>query len=155
MSAALAGLLALSACGFTPVYGPEGGGASLLGTIVLPKPSDDEAYEFNTRFEERMGRAGANPTMALTYRIETTEQDIGATSDGDITRNRIVGRVFYELRDANGGVLRASRTNAFTGYSTTGSTAATKAAARDARKRLMVILADQVIEDLILHASDL
>ena len=145
--------LALSGCGFTPVYGPGGTGNRILGRIALDEPETAAGYVFTRRFEERMGRA-AGP-----YRLETSfqvsEQDLGSTSAGVITRYRLLGRVFYTLRDADGQALIEGRTNAFTGYSTTGSTIATRAAEKDARERLMVLLADQVIDRLILEAADL
>lgn len=153
----LLGALSLGACGFAPVYGPQGGAGGLLNAVALPEPTGDAAFAFNRRFEERLGR-GTPPTppYALSLRLETTAQDIGATSAGNITRYRLIGRAFYALSDtATGATLRESRTNAFTGYSTTGSTVATRAAEEDARARLMVLLADQVIDDLLLYADTL
>ncbi|WP_425071148.1 LPS assembly lipoprotein LptE [Sagittula sp. S175] len=153
--AALLGLLVLAGCGFTPVYGPEGGGTQLLGAIALPAPGGDEAYIFNQRFEERLGRVRDTAIYDLSLQLQMTPQDIAITSTGNTTRVRLVGRAFFALKDkATGKVLHEGRTNAFTGYSTTGSTVATRAAYRDARERLMVILADQVIDDLILNAPD-
>ena len=145
--------LALSACGFTPVYGPGGSGAVLQGRIALADPDTPMAYAFTRRFEDRMGRASG--PYRLETRFQTTQQGIGGTSAGVTTRYRILGRVFYTLRDAEGTALVDSRTNAFTGYSATGSTVATRAAERDAQERLMVLLADQIIDQLILEAADL
>ncbi|MBV7394346.1 LPS assembly lipoprotein LptE [Mameliella sediminis] len=143
--------LALAACGFTPVYGPQGGGTALQNAVTLPEPANQASYAFNRRFEERLGRAGAGAPYSLDLRIQTDEQDMGSTSAGSTTRYRLVGRVFYSLVDtATGQTLFESRTNAFTGYSTTGSTVATRAAENDARGRLMVLLADQVIDGLLL-----
>ena len=42
---------------------------------------------------------------------------------------------------------------AFVGYSTNGSSAATQAAARDAERRLMHQLADEVIRDLMFYGA--
>lgn len=143
--------LALAACGFTPVYGPQGGGTALQSAVLLPKPGNENAYHFNRRFEERMGRAAPGAPYSLTLRIQTDDQDIGSTSAGNTTRYRLIGRAFFSLVDtATGATLFEGRTNAFTGYSTTGSTVATRAAETDASERLMVLLADQVIDDLLL-----
>ena len=152
----LGSALALSSCGFTPVYGPEGGGGKLLNAVALPDPGGDSQYMFNQRFQERLGVAHTGARYRLNVRIQTSEQDIGATSSGNITRIRLIGRAFYSLVDANTAeTLHDARTNAFTGFSTTGSTVATRAAQRDALERLMVILADQTIDDLILRAPEL
>lgn len=145
--------LALSGCGFTPVYGPGGTGNRLLGQIALDEPDTTAGYLFTRRFEERLGRSDG--PYQLETGIQVDEQDLGSTSTGVITRYRLLGRVFYTLRDADGQALIEGRTNAFTGYSTTGSTVATRAAERDAQERLMVLLADQVIDQLILEATDL
>ena len=152
----LLGALALpAACGFTPVYGPEGAGTRLLNALALPDPGGDNEYALNARLEERLGRAAPGAPYKLDYTLQTDAQDVGATSAGNITQVRLIGRVFYALKDAGtGAILRGHRTNAFTSYSTTGSTVATSAAKRDAEERLMVILADQMIDDLVLHAAD-
>jgi LPS-assembly lipoprotein len=150
----LAALLAgpvLAGCGFTPVYGPGGAGGRLQGRVALESPDAPAGYAFTRRFEDRMGRASG--PYRLETRLQTDQQDLGATSAGAITRYRILGRVFYALRDTDGTVLAEGRTNAFTGYSTTGSTVATLAAERDAQARLMVLLADQVIDGLLLNTD--
>ncbi|WP_417207445.1 LPS assembly lipoprotein LptE [Antarctobacter sp.] len=143
--------LALAACGFTPVYGPQGGGTALQNAVLLPKPNNEAAYYFNRRFEERMGRAGPGAPYSLSLILQTDDQGIGSTSGGNTTRYRLIGRAFFGLVDTGTGQTRfEGRTNAFTGYSTTGSTVATRAAETDAVERLMTLLADQVIDDLLL-----
>jgi LPS-assembly lipoprotein len=145
------GATALGACGFTPVYGPDGGGSALQGAVSLPDPKNAAGYHFNLRFEERLGRGGAGAPYTLGLQLQTDEQDMGSTSAGNTTRYRSIGRAFFTLVDtASGTTLLEGRTNAFTGYSTTGSTVATRAAQADAQRRLMVLLADQVIDDLLL-----
>ncbi|SMX40364.1 LPS assembly lipoprotein LptE [Maliponia aquimaris] len=145
------GALALGGCGFTPVYGPGGTAAGLQGAIALAEPKTENSYYFNRRFEERLGRAGAGAAYSLALQLQTDEQDLGSTSTGNTTRYRLIGRAFYTLKDSTTEAkLLEGRTNAFTGYSTTGSTVATRAARTDAERRLMVLLADQVIDDLLL-----
>lgn len=151
----LAGVVALTltACGFTPVYGPQGSGGPLQGSIKLNAPETRDNYQFNRRFEERMGHA-ANPLYDLKVELKTSELGQGATSSGNTTRFRVNGYASYSLSQDKA-VLLTGKTSAFTGYSNTGSTVATMAAQRDAYERLMIILADQVIDDLILQADDL
>lgn len=145
------GALALGGCGFAPVYGPQGAATGLQGSVALAEPKSENSYYFNRRFEERLGRAGAGAAYSLTLDLQTDEQDMGSTSAGTTTRYRLIGRAFYTLKDsASDAKLLEGRTNAFTGYSTTGSTVATRAARTDAERRLMVLLADQVIDDLLL-----
>lgn len=143
---------ALAACGFQPVYGPEGGGNRLLNRVTVKAPETRETYLFTRRFEERLGRGGAGG-YGLSVNITTNQKDLGSISSGEITRYRINGTASFVLSDANGTPIITDKTRAFTGYSTTGSTVATLSAERDAVERLMVILADQVIDALLL-ASD-
>lgn len=145
--------LLLSGCGFTPVYGPQGAGNRLLGQVSLQAPDTRDTHQFKRHFEERLGRVVAG-RYVLRVDISTDEQDMGGTSSGNTTRYRVNGDVDYSL--VEGKIVRLSgTTDSFTGYSNTGSTVATIAARRDAYARLMVILSDQVIDELLLSAPDL
>ncbi|WP_353473300.1 LPS assembly lipoprotein LptE [Salipiger sp. H15] len=153
---AACGALGLAGCGFTPAYGPQGGGQRLLGQIALVEPDSPNAYLFNRRFEERLGRAAPGAPYRLDTRLRTSTSGHGSLADGNTTRIRVVGDVSFTLRDAaTETALSSGDTSSFTGYSTTGSTAATQAAERDAEERLMVMLADRVIDRLLLAAADL
>ena len=147
--------LALGACGFSPVYGPQGTGARLQGQIAVEAPVKQVNYLLNRRIEERLGR-GAPGRYALSVRIVTESDGFGTTSDGSTTRYRLTGEANYVLRDIASNVVLAERkTVAFTGYSASGSNVATLAAERDATERLMVILADQIVDQLLLMSDDL
>ncbi|SNR65552.1 LPS assembly lipoprotein LptE [Puniceibacterium sediminis] len=151
LGAAAFGLLA--ACGFTPVYGPGGGADVLLGQIELDAPDTREGYLLTQRLEERLGR-GIGGAYALSYEINVDTEGLGTTSEGSTTRYQLLGKVTYTLRDAaTGAVLNSRDTSAFSGYSATGSNVATLAAESDATRRLMVILGDQMVDQLILWAS--
>ena len=50
----LISLAALGGCGFTPVYGPQGGGSALLDNVALPEPDSPEQYLLHRRLEERL-----------------------------------------------------------------------------------------------------
>ena len=141
----LLGALALSGCGFAPVYGPESGARGLLGTIEIDPPRDREGYFLVRHLEERLGRADT-PTYALSIAITLDEERMAITSDNVATRFNLLGKATYALRDLDGGkVVSSGVVQSFTGYSTTGSTAATRAAEQDATERLMVILGDLIV----------
>ena len=151
----LTGAGVLAGCGFAPVYGPGGGAQRLQGQVGLAPPGDALAFAFNQRFEERMGRGDAG-LYKLDVTLGTGAEGLGSTSAGATTRYRVDGEARFALRAAGSDtVLVDGVTKAFTGYSTTGSTVATLAAKRDASERLMVILADQVIDELLLRADTL
>ena len=146
---------ALAGCGFTPVYGPDGTGAALLGQLSLDPPQDRNAYLLRRRIEERLGQATAG-AWRLSTQIKTDDIGLGFTTDGDITRYNINGTTDYTLRRTGSSkIFRQGKIQHFTSYSATGTTVATLAAKRDAEVRLMTILADQIIDQLLIISEDL
>ena len=74
--------------------------------------------------------------------------------DGDIERYNLVGTADYVLLDkASGAIVASGQVQNFTGYSATGTTVATLAAQRDAADRLMIILADKIVSELLVKAT--
>ena len=146
---------ALAGCGFTPVYGPDGTGAALLGQLSLDPPQDRNAYLLRRRIEERLGQATAG-AWRLSTQIKTDDIGLGFTTEGDITRYNINGTTDYTLRRTGSSeIFRQGKIQHFTSYSATGTTVATLAAKRDAEVRLMTILADQIIDQLLIISEDL
>ncbi|MDB3910715.1 LPS assembly lipoprotein LptE [Paracoccaceae bacterium] len=146
---------ALAGCGFTPVYGPDGTGAALLGQLSLDPPQDRNAYLLRRRIEERLGQATAG-AWRLSTQIKTDDIGLVFTTDGDITRYNINGTTDYTLRRTGSSeIFRQGKIQHFTSYSATGTTVATLAAKRDAEVRLMTILADQIIDQLLIISEDL
>ncbi|MGY3438873.1 MULTISPECIES: LPS assembly lipoprotein LptE [unclassified Marinovum] len=148
-------LVVLAGCGFAPAYGTGGSASQLQNAIHIDEPGDHEAYVVTRRIEERLGAGGTAAPYTLALSIDTSQDSFGTTSDGKLTRYRILGQTEFTLRrpgDATAvytGIVRN-----FTGYSASGSTVATLAAQRDAEDRLMIMLADQVIDRLVLAAPD-
>lgn len=143
----------LAACGFAPAYGPNSGGSQLQGRVALTTPETRTDYLLNRRLEERLGR-GSAPLYALTTDLTLESDGLGTTPEGSTTRVQLIGQVRYALTAAGSDtVVAQGDTRAFTGYSTTGSTVATLAAARDAEARLMAILADQIVDRLVLDLA--
>ena len=90
---------------------------------------------------------------------------MGITPDQDITRYRIRGELTWALRDIAGDtVVTDGMVRNFTGYSApvfdntrgsiAGNTVSVITAERDARERLMTILADQLVSRLIATAPE-
>ena len=148
---ALLSLFALSGCGFTPVYGtgPEGQGNNLRGRIDVAVPKDEEGFELVKRLEDRLGLPQA-ADLSMTAEIRISEESVGFLPDGEISRVNVVGRVDWRLARIGDGVGVASGSErSFTSYSATSTTVATTFAQRDARRRLMIILADRIVTDLL------
>lgn len=148
----LLGALALGACGFTPVYGP-GGGGTLRGAILLAEPSDTDSFAFVEAFEERLGLP-ASPRFAMEYTLTTTQSGQAITGSNDITRFTVQGSADYVVTPMGGEVPVASGTvQTFTSYSASGSTIATLTAERDAQARLMQLLAEQIATRLLANPA--
>ncbi|WP_323766357.1 LPS assembly lipoprotein LptE [Marinovum sp.] len=146
----------LAGCGFAPAYGTNGAASKLQNAIRIDTPGSRNAYVVTRRIEERLGAGGADAPYALGLTLSLSEESSASTSDGALTRYQVLGRVTYALRRAGSGeVLDSNTLRHFTGYSASGSTVATLQAKRDAEERMMVILADRVIQELVLAAPDL
>ncbi|MEM8576637.1 MAG: LPS assembly lipoprotein LptE [Pseudomonadota bacterium] len=145
-------LLALTACGFTPAYGPGNAGAALNGRIAFGEPSDRTTFQLVRRLEERLGRS-IDPAYDLGVTLVTTEEGQAIDADGNIDRFTLLGTAQYVLTDRSTGVQVAQgEVSNFTGYSATGTTVATLQAQRDAQERLVTILADMLTDRLIATA---
>ena len=146
--------LALMACGFTPVYGPNGSANVLLNSVLVQELKNREGYLLTKQIEKRLGRA-TDPRFNLGVTVTTSETALNVDSTGNINRYNVLGLVEYTLRDTQTGQIAASgRVNSFTGYSASGTTVSAQAAKEDAQERLMIILADLLISNLI-ATSDL
>ena len=149
--AVLLSLTALAGCGFTPIYGtePAGQNRDLRGRIDVAGPKDEEGFALVKRLEERLGAPEA-ADLALTAQIKLREESLGFLPDGEISRFNVIGQVDWQVSRVGGGVQVASGSErSFTSYSATSTTVATTFAQRDARRRLMVILADRIVADLL------
>lgn len=141
--------LALAACGFSPAYGPGGVGSALRGSIELPDPQDRDGYDFHNRLRDRLGDPTA-PRYRLVYSLSSEPVGAGILPSGAITRYTLTGRARYNLVALDGGaILTSGQVESFTSWSTSGSTVATLSAEADAHRRLMVILADQLMTRLL------
>jgi LPS-assembly lipoprotein len=141
--------LALAACGFTPVYGPDGAGTALRGQVLVQEPSTQAGYLLTRHLETRLARSGSAAAYALDLEIALGEDSLAINTAGDITRFNLTGTVAYALRDSTASTVVTSGTvENFAAYSAAGTTIATLAAEQDAVERLMVILGDQIIARL-------
>jgi LPS-assembly lipoprotein len=141
--------LALAACGFTPVYGPGGSGSALEGRVEVSEQEDVEGYLLVRRLEERLGRA-SQPAYRLAVDVTTTRDSLAVNTENNINRYNLIGVARFQLvEQASGRVVTSGQVDNFTGSSATGTTLATQAAERDARERLMVLLADQIVARLL------
>jgi len=152
---ALISAVALTGCGFTPVYAPGGAGAQLQGAVFATDPTTRDEQLLAQQLESRLGRA-TTARYLLDYQLEVSQQRMAVLESNTTARFNLIGEVKYQLKDADTeATLFTGSARQFTGYSTTGTTAATISSERDARARLSVILADQIVAQLLLNTADL
>jgi LPS-assembly lipoprotein len=146
----LLGLLALPACGFTPAYAPGGTGTVLDDQVSVTGPDTVLGYRTRDRLERRLGlpQGAARFALAITPTSERTAAAF--TEEGLQSRVNLIGVSRYRLVEvATGTALATGTVDAFTGYSTTGSTVAARSAERDAEERLAIMLADLIMTRLL------
>ena len=145
----------LTACGFTPAYGPNSAANRVLSQIAVDDIKTSDGFHLVRQLEHRLGRSAA-PKFGLSVALTTREEGVAVTSDNQTTRVEIFGDATFALRQlSDNAVVLSGKTRSFTGYSTTGVTTSELASERDARERLMVILADQIATQLIARAGEL
>lgn len=150
-----AGLPLVAGCGFEPVYGPDSAATRLRHTILVDEPNNEDQFELVRQLEYRLGAAD-NARFGLSVALDISEVGVAVTSDNRTTRKEVIGAGTYALRDlGTKEVLLSGKVDSFTGYSTTGSTVSELAARRDARRRLMIILADRITTELNVKAGSL
>jgi LPS-assembly lipoprotein len=146
---ALICLMPLAACGFTPAFGPN----AMTGKVAAKTPTTRNDFELVKQLELRLGRPDAG-AYGLNYTITTETVSLGFTTSGDITRYNLLGTVDWTLTDPiSSAVLDKGQAKNFTAWSATGSTAAAQTVEADASRRLMRILADQIVTRLTVFGA--
>jgi LPS-assembly lipoprotein len=146
--------LPLAGCGFAPVYAPGAPANALAGRIEADAPTTRDSFIFVTEFETQMGRPEA-PAFRLTYQIAIQRNDLAVTTEGAILRYNLTGQITWALTDiGTGATLTSGTVSSFTGSSATTSTVAAQTADDNARKRLMQILATQIVTKITATAGD-
>ncbi|MBV0891214.1 hypothetical protein KTN05_05030 [Paracoccus sp. Z118] len=144
-------VLLLGACGFTPVYGPQGGASALFGQVRAADPRTQDDFAFMQRIQDRLGPEGSR--YELSYRLTLAVAPQAITQEQVTTRYSLNGTASFRLVEAaSGAVVAQGRVSNFTSYSTVGTTISTTAGERDARQRLATMLADQVVTRLLAAA---
>lgn len=141
--------LALAACGFQPVYGTGGAGSALQDNVEVVELDTVEGYLLTRRLEERLGRASV-PKYRLETSVTIRRENLDVNTESNINRFNFIGVADYSLvEQSTGRIVASGQVDNFTGASQSGTTVASLAAERDARQRLMVLLADQITVRLL------
>ena len=141
--------LAMAGCSFSPVYKSDLGPKFLRGKIVLPTPADRDDYMLYSKLEENFGQL-ENPVFSLSVSYVITAKGLGSL--GSITRYNQIGNASFTLiKISTDKLIISDKLKTFTSYSASSQTLATETAARAARDRLMVLIADQISTSIIMN----
>lgn len=143
-------LIFLTACGFTPAYGPGALSKDMLENISFEDPDGRLEYEFLKAVERRIPQT-PDPTYIVQYQITKRTQG-GLTRD--LPRLQIWARVNFDLIEAaTNETLFSDSVDSFTSY--TREDGLRGPAIKDAENRLMQILADKVVTKLIARSENI
>lgn len=151
---ALLAVLALSACGLSPLY-PGGGSAGVAqGTaaVDIPAIQGRGGWLIKNALEARLGVAGqATPQYRLDVRLDDSLEALGVLNDDTISRERRILRARYQLVElTTGAVLLDATAGSDAGIDVVSSEYATIAAEQKALENLAVDVADRMVTQVAL-----
>lgn len=145
----------LSACGFTPVYGPEKSATKLANNIEVEVQEGRYAFEFRERLQNRFGRAGEDARYQMSYNLMIEEEELVVNSDEEITRYNLTGSLKYLIKNRNTGqTVFEDGVTGIAAYSATAQTFPTRVAQQDANIRLVQSLAEQIATRLAITSEE-
>jgi LPS-assembly lipoprotein len=151
--AAFIATIALSGCGYTPIYGEGTAATSLREKIEITAGKGRESFEMRERMVERFGFAN-NPRYTLVFSYDVSSKGLAVSTTAEITRYNLTGISEFKVTDiSTGKVVFSSKVKSLTAYSATSETYPTRVAEQDARTRLALTLADQIITRVSSTAS--
>ena len=144
----LAGL-SLVGCGFEPVHRSESKSHVFSNQVFVQAPTNRAEFELVRNLEVHFG-SPSDKRYHLRYKLTVDEEIVDVSVAQELNRFNLVGLLEYSLVDVDGVVLLSEAAKSFTGYSATGTTVATERSKQDSYDRLMVILAKQVSNNLLI-----
>ena len=153
LAAAVLLLLALSACGFRPIYATDGSAApgadvpsQLHGILVPAARGRIEQLVYND-LRDRLNPLGVpqRPRYRLDYAVSVIKQPVAFARDETATRRNVRVSVTFALRDPDGeAVVFAGTARAIAAYNVLRSQYATLAGERSAEARAVREVSDEI-----------
>ncbi len=137
-------LFFLCACGFTPALVNDSSLLAELKNIELAEPVNEVDYLFVRAFDLRTVPRRNFPENTLRYQISISETSTG------LGRIQLLGKIEYEVwSDADQRITQRGDASSFVGFSNPLTAFETSIQRRNAKERLLTILADRVYYQLI------
>ena len=142
--------LFIASCSFEPAWIAKDNKTKILWQKVsLKEPSTNSEFSFNRYLTSRIG-AAKDAEFFLDYEIFTETKRTALSFDGKAYRIRILGEIkFSLLHSEKDTVLLSSSVKDSLGYSDAILAVTDQASERDAYKRLMVLLGDRIVAELL------
>jgi hypothetical protein len=142
----------LSGC-FRPMLAAGSPSAELIGRIRLPDFDSRFGFYLNDSLRDRLGRAGAED-FRLEVETRFESDDLAIAQDNAVTRISLTAIADWALYPAGGSepVLKG-RAVSQSGYNSTASLFATRAAKLDIERRLARDLGDRIARSLLARAG--
>lgn len=146
--------LALSACGFQPVYGNQTSGA---GAITVQQINGRLGHRLRQELDRtlRSGLPGVDDGAYLQIKVEESLERLSLKSDAGVSRTTMVGEAEYSLFNSDGIAVAKGEVLSQADYDVPNSSYGDIALQTDARERLALSLARRIKEQLILDAASL
>ena len=148
--------LAVSACGFTPLYATRsnnGGVVTALAAISVQAPSDRVNRALRIALEDQL-RANTlvAPQYALALSSVLSEADVAIEQDTEVTRTNLTLRTSFVLRDMETNAsLYDAKAFAIVAYNRVPSEFANIIAERDAQERVASKVEEEIRRKLVIY----
>jgi LPS-assembly lipoprotein len=141
--------LAVSACGFSPLYAEPAVGSSLR-RIAVTTQDDRLGYRLREQLEDALAwDRQSTPLYRLSTQVEQNRRSLGRRIDDTATRYELTVRATWTLTPAAGGLPISGRETVTTTYATADQPYAAIAAQQDSEERAASELARLIRLDLM------
>jgi len=146
--------LAVSACGFTPMYAEPATGSSLR-RIAVATQDDRLGYRLREQLEDALAwDRSATPLYRLTTQVEQNRRSLGRRIDDTATRYELTVKATWTLTPAAGGTPVTGVETVTTTYASADQPYAAIAAQQDGEERAASELARLIRLDLMQALSN-
>jgi len=146
--------LAVSACGFTPIYAEPAMGSSLR-RIAVSTQDDRLGYRLREQLEDALAwDRSATPLYRLTTQVEQNRRSLGRRIDDTATRYELTVKATWTLTPAAGGTPVTGVETVTTTYASADQPYAAIAAQQDGEERAASELARLIRLDLMQALSN-
>lgn len=141
--------LAVSACGFTPMYGATEAGSSLT-RIAVTTPDDRLGYRLREQLEDALAfDRSAAPQWRMTVLVDQNRRPLGRRIDDTATRYELTVKGSWTLTPVNGGQPMTGVETVTTTYAAADQPYAAIAAQQDGEDRAAAELSRLIRLDLL------